>query len=372
MAKKADIPADPKAALLSEATAQFGAGALMELGSRPAEAVSVIQTGSTGLDVALGVGGFPRGRIVEIYGPEMSGKTTIALHAIANAQRVGGVAVMIDAEHALDPDYAAAIGVDTDRLLLSQPDTGEQGLEIADMCIRSGVVDIVVVDSVAALVPKAEIEGEMGDSHPGLQARLMSQALRKITGSLSKTHTTCIFINQLREKIGVFYGNPETTTGGKALKFYASVRLDVRKIETLKDGTSVFGHRVRIKVVKNKMAPPFRQWECDLIYGRGISRAAELVDLGVSYGLVKKGGAFYAFPDGNSAQGKDKARAYLDANPALMDSMAAALKDLMMGVVPTVPAAPEPAKVAEPEALIPGSGSLADLLTPAAKENGNG
>src|SRR6202035_1433016 len=274
---------------------QFGKGSVMRLGEETRVPVEVIPTGSIALDVALGLGGLPRGRIVEIYGPESSGKTTVALHAVANAQKAGGIAAFIGAEHALDPDYAKKLGCDTDALLVSQPDTGEQALEIADMLIRSGAVDVIVIDSVAALVPKAEIEGEMGDSHVGLQARLMSQALRKITGALNQTKTTAIFINQLREKVGVMFGSPETTSGGKALKFYASVRLDIRRIETLKDGTDAVGSRTKVKVVKNKMAPPFKTAEFDILYGVGISREGSLIDLGVEQGIVRKAGAWYTY-----------------------------------------------------------------------------
>ena len=311
-------PEDRRKALdtaLSQIDRQFGKGSVMRLGDQTAQAVKVIPTGSVALDVALGIGGLPRGRIVEVYGPESSGKTTVALHAVANAQRAGGVAGFIDAEHALDPVYARKLGVDTDNLIVSQPDTGEQALEIADMLIRSGALDIVVIDSVAALVPKAEIEGEMGDSHVGLQARLMSQALRKITGALSASGTTAIFINQLREKIGVFFGSPETTTGGKALKFYSSVRLDVRRIETLKDGPNPIGNRTRIKVVKNKMAPPFKQAEFDILYGEGISREGGLIDMGVDEGIVRKSGAWFTYEGEQLGQGKEKARTYLKDNP---------------------------------------------------------
>jgi recombination protein RecA len=292
-----------------------GKGAVMRLGEEARAPVGVIQTGSIALDVALGVGGLPRGRVVEIYGPESSGKTTVALHAVANAQAAGGVAAFIDAEHALDPEYAKALGVDTDALLVSQPDTGEQALEIADMLIRSGALDIIVIDSVAALVPRAEIEGEMGDNHVGLQARLMSQALRKITGGLNSSGTTAIFINQLREKIGVMFGSPETTTGGKALKFYASVRLDIRRIETLKDGTDAVGNRTRVKVVKNKVAPPFKQAEFDVLYGRGISREGSLIDVGVEQALIRKSGAWYTYEGDQLGQGKENARKFLLENP---------------------------------------------------------
>ncbi len=310
-------PADREKALesaLAQIDRQFGKGSVMRLGGDERAPVEVIPTGSIALDVALGVGGLPRGRIIEIYGPESSGKTTLTLHAIANVQRAGGIAAFIDAEHALDPDYAQKLGVDIDQLLVSQPDTGEQALEIADMLIRSGAIDLVVIDSVAALVPKAEIEGEMGDSHVGLQARLMSQALRKLTGGLNQTKTTAIFINQLREKIGVFFGSPETTAGGKALKFYASVRLDIRRIETLKDGSEAVGNRTRVKVVKNKMAPPFKQAEFDILYGVGISREGSLIDFGVEHGIVKKSGAWYTYDGEQLGQGKENARNFLIKN----------------------------------------------------------
>ena len=289
----------------------------MRLGDDTRPPVAVIPTGSVALDVALGVGGLPRGRVVEIYGPESSGKTTVALHAVANAQKAGGNAAFIDAEHALDPEYARKLGVDVDNLLVSQPDTGEQALEIADMLIRSGGLDIIVIDSVAALVPKAEIDGEMGDSHVGLQARLMSQALRKITGALSATGTTAIFINQLREKIGVFFGSPETTTGGKALKFYASVRIDIRRIGALKDGDQTVGNRTKVKVVKNKMAPPFKVAEFDILYGEGISREGGLLDLGVDTGVVRKSGAWYTYGTDQLGQGKENSRNFLKDNPQL-------------------------------------------------------
>jgi recombination protein RecA len=304
-------------AALGQIDRQFGKGSLMRLGDNEKVAIAAIPTGSIALDIALGVGGLPRGRVVEIYGPESSGKTTVALHAVASMQQQGGTAAFIDAEHALDPEYAKKLGVDTDNLLVSQPDTGEQALEIADILIRSGSIDILVIDSVAALVPKAEIEGEMGDSHVGLQARLMSQALRKITGAISQTGTTAIFINQLREKIGVFFGSPETTTGGKALKFYASVRLDVRRIETLKEGTDAVGNRTRVKVVKNKVAPPFKQAEFDILYGQGISKEGGIIDLGVEHGFVKKSGSWYTYEGDQLGQGKENARTFLKDNPQL-------------------------------------------------------
>ena len=306
---------------LSQIDKQFGKGSVMRLGDDNRPPVQVIPTGSLALDVALGIGGLPRGRVIEVYGPESSGKTTVALHAVANAQKAGGNAAFIDAEHALDPVYARALGVDTDSLLVSQPDTGEQALEIADMLIRSGGIDIIVIDSVAALVPKAEIEGEMGDSHVGLQARLMSQALRKITGALSATGTTAIFINQLREKIGVFFGSPETTTGCKALKFYASVRIDVRRIETLKEAGSPVGNRTRAKVVKNKMAPPFKQAEFDIVYGKGISREGSIIDMGVEAGIVRKSGSWFTYGDDQLGQGKENVRQFLVDNPELANEI---------------------------------------------------
>ena len=306
---------------LSQIDKQFGKGSVMRLGDDNRPPVQVIPTGSLALDVALGIGGLPRGRVIEVYGPESSGKTTVALHAVANAQKAGGNAAFIDAEHALDPVYARALGVDTDSLLVSQPDTGEQALEIADMLIRSGGIDIIVIDSVAALVPKAEIEGEMGDSHVGLQARLMSQALRKITGALSATGTTAIFINQLREKIGVFFGSPETTTGGKALKFYASVRIDVRRIETLKEAGAPVGNRTRAKVVKNKMAPPFKQAEFDIVYGKGISREGSISDMGVEAGIVRKSGSWFTYGDDQLGQGKENVRQFLVDNPELANEI---------------------------------------------------
>ena len=304
-------------AVMGQIEKSHGKGAVMRLGDDVRPPIAVIPTGSIALDIALGIGGLPRGRVVEVYGPESSGKTTVALHAVANAQRAGGIAAFIDAEHALDPEYARKLGVDTDALLVSQPDTGEQALEIADMLIRSGALDIIVIDSVAALVPRAEIEGEMGDSHVGLQARLMSQALRKITGALNSSGTTAIFINQLREKIGVMFGSPETTTGGKALKFYASVRLDVRRIETLKDGTDAVGNRTRAKIVKNKMAPPFKQAEFDILYGQGISIEGGLIDMGVEHGIVKKSGAWFTYEGDQLGQGKENSRRFLKDNPEL-------------------------------------------------------
>jgi len=306
---------------LAQIERQFGKGSVMKMGDRGPQVMEVISTGSVALDIALGIGGLPRGRIVEIYGPESSGKTTVALHAIANAQRAGGIAAFIDAEHALDPEYARKLGVDIDALLVSQPDTGEQALEIMDMLVRSGAIDVIVVDSVAALTPRAEIEGEMGDSHMGLQARLMSQALRKITGALHQSNTTAIFINQLRDKIGVFFGTPETTTGGKALKFYASIRLDVRRIETLKDGQEAVGNRTRVKIVKNKVAPPFKQAEFDIIYGVGISREGSLIDMGVEIGIVKKSGAWFTYEGDQLGQGKENARAFLIDNPDLANDI---------------------------------------------------
>jgi len=297
---------------LAQIERQFGKGAVMRLGEHPAgQGVSVIPTGSIALDVALGIGGIPRGRIVEVFGPEGSGKTTVCLHIIAEAQQHGGIAVFIDAEHALDPTYARALGVNIDELLVSQPDNGEQALEIADMMVRSGAMDLVVIDSVAALVPRAEIEGEMGDSHVGLQARLMSQAMRKLAGSLSRFDTTALFINQLREKIGIMFGNPETTPGGRALKFYASVRLDIRKIDNLKDGSEVIGSRVRAKVVKNKLAPPFRLAEFDIVYGKGISKEGSLLDVGVANDVIKKSGAWFTYEGDQLGQGREKARDFL-------------------------------------------------------------
>ena len=308
-------------AALAHIEKHHGKGSVMRLGDQSQAEIEVIPTGSIALDVALGIGGLPRGRIVEVYGPESSGKTTVALHVIANAQAAGGICAFIDAEHALDPDYAAKLGVNTDDLLVSQPDNGEQALEIADTLVRSGALALIVIDSVAALTPRAEIEGEMGDSHVGLQARLMSQALRKMTGALSNAGTTAIFINQLREKIGVMFGSPETTTGGRALKFYSSVRLDVRRIETLKDGSEMVGNRTRVKVAKNKVAPPFKQAEFDIIYGQGISREGSLIDLGVECGIVRKAGAWFTYGADQLGQGKENARTYLKKNPDVANEL---------------------------------------------------
>ena len=311
----------------------FGKGSIMKLGDDNFEEVEVIPTGSVGLNAALGVGGFPRGRIIEIYGPESSGKTTLAIHAIAEAQKMGGIAAIIDAEHAFDRFYAQKLGVDTNNLLISQPDNGEQALEIADQLIRSNAIDIIVIDYVAALTPKAEIEGEMGDNKVGLQARLMSQALRKLTSAISKTKTTCIFINQLREKIGIMFGNPETTTGGNALKFYASVRLDIRRVSQLKDGEEAIGNSVRVKVDKNKVAPPFRKAEFDIMFGEGISRTGEIVDLGVQYGVIKKSGSFFSYNDTKLAQGRDRTKALIADNPELAEELEMKIAEAMKGNV---------------------------------------
>ena len=303
---------------LGQIEKQFGQGAVMKMGEKGAMAIETIPTGALALDLALGVGGLPRGRVVEIFGPESSGKTTLALHAVAEAQRNGGICAFVDAEHALDPIYAKAIGVDVDELLISQPDTGEQALEIADMLIRSSALDVLVIDSVAALTPRAEIEGDMGDTHVGLQARLMSQALRKLTANLNKSKTVCIFINQLREKIGVMFGSPETTPGGRALKFYSSVRLDIRRIESLKQGVDVVGNRTRVKVVKNKVAPPFRQAEFDIMYSKGISREGSLLDVGVDLDIIDKSGAWFTYEGEHLGQGRDKAKAFLGEHPEIM------------------------------------------------------
>lgn len=306
---------------------QFGKGSIMKLGEEGSKKIATIPSGSLALDVALGIGGYPKGRVVEIYGPESSGKTTVALHAIAEAQKQGGQAAFIDAEHALDPTYARALGVNTDELLLSQPDTGEQALEITEALVRSGAVDIVVVDSVAALVPKAEIEGEMGDSHMGLQARLMSQALRKLSGAINKSNATAIFINQVREKIGVMFGNPETTPGGRALKFYSSVRLEVRRAETLKQGNEMVGNRARIKVVKNKVAPPFKQAEVDIMYGEGISKEGEILDVGAELDIVQKSGAWYSYNGERLGQGRENSKQFLTENTGIMDEIHQAIRD---------------------------------------------
>ncbi|MCJ0931135.1 recombinase RecA [Virgibacillus halodenitrificans] len=306
---------------------QFGKGSIMKLGEQELQKIATIPSGSLALDVALGIGGYPRGRVVEIYGPESSGKTTVALHAIAEAQKQGGQAAFIDAEHALDPNYARALGVNIEELLLSQPDTGEQALEIAEALVRSGAVDIIVVDSVAALVPKAEIEGEMGDSHVGLQARLMSQALRKLSGAINKSHTTAIFINQIREKVGVMFGNPETTPGGRALKFYSSVRLEVRRAETLKQGNDIMGNKARIKVVKNKVAPPFKQAEVDIMYGEGISKEGEILDIGSDLDIVLKSGAWYSYNEERLGQGRENAKQFLKENTDMMAEIHRAIRD---------------------------------------------
>ena len=322
---------------LSQIDRQFGKGSVMRMGDQERPNVPAISTGSLGLDIALGIGGLPKGRIIEIYGPESSGKTTLTLQAIAEAQKAGGTAAFIDAEHALDPDYAAKIGVDVDNLLVSQPDTGEQALEIADALVRSGAVDILVIDSVAALTPKAEIEGDMGDSHMGLQARLMSQALRKMTGNVKRSNCMVIFINQIRMKIGVMFGNPETTTGGNALKFYASVRLDIRRIGAIKEGDEVVGNETRVKVVKNKMAPPFKQTEFQIMYGKGIFRMGELIDLGVKQGLVNKAGAWYSYQGDKIGQGKANAAQYLNDNPAIAEEIETQIRAALLGGVTAAP-----------------------------------
>jgi recombination protein RecA len=315
---------------------QFGKGAIMKLGDRPVENIPVISTGSIELDRALGIGGLPRGRVIEIFGPESSGKTTLALHAVAQAQEQGGIAAFIDAEHALDTVYARKLGVNCDELLVSQPDTGEQALEIADMLVRSGAIDVMVIDSVAALVPRAEIEGEMGDAHMGLQARLMSQALRKLTATIGKTMTSVIFINQIRMKIGVMFGNPETTTGGNALKFYSSVRLDIRRIGAIKDGQDVVGNRTRVKVVKNKMAPPFKEAEFDIMYGEGISRAGDLLDVGVSTGIIDKSGSWYSYSGERIGQGRENVKKFFRDNPDLFDNVELKVREAVGLLAPEV------------------------------------
>jgi len=325
---------------LGQIEKQFGKGSVMRMGEAPQMAIESVSTGAMALDLALGVGGLPRGRVIEVYGPESSGKSTLALHVVAEAQRTGGIAAYVDAEHAMDPTYAKAIGVDIDQLLISQPDTGEQALEITDMLVRSGALDVIVIDSVAALTPRAEIEGEMGDAHVGLQARLMSQALRKLTGTLSKSRTIALFINQLREKVGVVYGSPEVTPGGRALKFYSSVRLDIRRIESIKDGAEVVGSRTRVKVVKNKCAPPFRQAEFDIMYGKGISREGSLLDVGVDLGLVKKSGAWYTYNGEQLGQGRENAKLFLAQNPPVMAELNERVRE-KAGIDAATPAAPD-------------------------------
>ncbi len=334
-AKAADVNAAKLKALqatIDKIEKDYGKGTIMKLGEQPQWDVQVIPSGSVALDHALGIGGYPRGRIVEIYGPESSGKTTLAIHAIAQAQKAGGIAAMIDAEHAFDRTYAKALGVNLETLLISQPDNGEQALEIADNLIRSGAIDIVVIDSVAALTPKAEIEGEMGDNKVGLQARLMSQALRKLTANIAKTNTCCIFINQLREKIGIMFGNPETTTGGNALKFYASVRIDVRRTTQLKDGEEALGNRTRVKVVKNKMAPPFKKAEFDIVFGEGISKVGEIIDLGVEYGIIAKSGSWFSYNEQKLAQGREAVKQLLKDNPELCDEIEAKIREALKNV----------------------------------------
>ncbi|MFY7778796.1 MAG: recombinase RecA [Elstera sp.] len=329
-------------AALGQIERAFGKGSIMKLGQRDASVdTEVISTGSLGLDIALGIGGLPRGRIIEIYGPESSGKTTLALHVIAEAQKAGGTCAFVDAEHALDPSYARKLGVNIDELLISQPDAGEQALEIADTLVRSGAIDVLVIDSVAALVPRAELEGEMGDTHVGLQARLMSQALRKLTGTISKSRCMVIFINQIRQKIGVMFGNPETTTGGNALKFYASIRLDIRRIGAIKDRETATGNQTRVKVVKNKMAPPFRVVEFDIMYGEGISKVGELIDLGVKAGVVEKSGAWFSHEGQRVGQGRENAKVFMRENPAIADKVEQAIRDNAKGVADAMMGAPD-------------------------------
>ncbi|GAA5264257.1 MAG: recombinase RecA [Acidiphilium sp.] len=335
-------------AALSQIERAFGKGSIMRMGARPGnEEIDVVPSGSLGLDLALGIGGFPRGRVIEIYGPESSGKTTLALHAIAEAQKRGGTCAFIDAEHALDPIYARKLGVDVDNLLISQPDTGEQGLEIADTLVRSGAIDVLVIDSVAALVPRAELEGEMGDSHVGLHARLMSQALRKLTGSISRSKTMMIFLNQIRLKIGVMFGNPETTTGGNALKFYASVRMEIRRIGAIKDREEVTGNQTRVKVVKNKLAPPFRQVEFDIMYGEGISKVGELIDLGVKAGIVEKSGAWFSYDSQRVGQGRENAKQFLRDHPDIAAAIEARIRDQAAVVEKAMMVAPSDNEAAE-------------------------
>ena len=348
---------------LGQIEKQFGQGAVMKMGDKGSMAIESVPTGALALDLALGIGGLPRGRVVEIYGPEGSGKTTLAIHVVAEAQRNGGICAYVDAEHAMDPVYARAIGVDVDELLISQPDTGEQALEITDMLIRSGAIDVIVIDSVAALTPRAEIEGEMGDHHVGLQARLMSQALRKLTSNLSKSNTICIFINQLREKIGVMFGSPETTPGGRALKFYSSVRLDIRRIEAIKDGVEVVGNRTRVKVVKNKCAPPFRQAEFDIMYGKGISREGSVIDLAVDLDIVKKSGAWYTYEGEQLGQGRENAKTFLVENPEIMVEIT---DRVWREVTPEPEPEPEPEPAAE--ALVEPEPEPEDVFTAADDE----
>ncbi|MDH3338460.1 MAG: recombinase RecA [Gammaproteobacteria bacterium] len=336
------------AAALGQIEKQFGKGSVMRLGDNPmSRDIDVVSTGSIGLDVALGIGGVPKGRVVEIYGPEASGKTTLTLQIVAEAQKMGGTAAFVDAEHALDPTYAEALGVNVDELLVSQPDTGEQALEITDMLVRSGAVDVIVVDSVAALTPKAEIEGEMGDSHMGLQARLMSQALRKLTGNINRSNAMVIFINQIRMKIGVMFGSPETTTGGNALKFYASVRLDIRRIGAIKKGDEVIGNQTRVKVVKNKVSPPFKMAEFEILYGKGISREGEIIDLGVQHGLIDKAGSWYSYGDDRIGQGKENVREYLKANPEIAAEIEANIRAKLLPDTVAAPAADKDEAVAK-------------------------
>jgi recombination protein RecA len=334
-------------AAMAQIERAFGKGSIMRMGSRPSEAIDVIPSGSLGLDMALGIGGLPRGRIVEIYGPESSGKTTLALHAIAEAQKRGGTCAFVDAEHALDPGYARKLGVDVDNLLISQPDAGEQGLEIADTLVRSGAIDVLVIDSVAALVPRAELEGEMGDTHVGLHARLMSQALRKITGSVSRSNTLLIFLNQIRLKIGVMFGNPETTTGGNALKFYASIRMEIRRIGQIKERDEAVGNQTRVKVVKNKMAPPFRQVEFDIMYGEGISKTGELIDLGVKANVVEKSGAWFSFDSQRIGQGRENAKTFLREHPDVANTIEARIRDQSGVVAEALMGEPETEEAAE-------------------------